>query len=138
MIVQDLAGFNSVENPGQEDTHIFECASGYFICKSPQQGDRYKYQQVLRKAHIEEIIYFSVVTDHKKRIILEELEGAYNLATTSHINSILDQNQGLPCDVLPMGAALAEAGFSDDEISLLESSKNEILALSQIVQQRDL
>lgn len=67
---------------------------------------------------------------------LKSVQEAYNLAENSHNNSILDYNQGLPCDILPMDAALSEIGFSDNEIILIEAADSTISALAQIVQGR--
>ena len=138
-LVGDLSGFNFIINPYQANTHIFECASGHFICSSPNKGDKYKYQHVIREATNKEVRYFAVAKNKEKALLLEKLEKAYNSASNSHKNSVIDLSQGLPCDVLPMDAALSEVGFSDPEIKLLESSSVGVGdALIQIIEQRTL
>jgi hypothetical protein len=93
-LVEDLSGFNFIENPFQENTHIFECLDGYYICESPEEGSRFKYQQVLRKASADETaLHKQVVPTPKSQILLalglgieiqlthqisdEELEGGF-------------------------------------------------------------
>jgi hypothetical protein len=52
--VEDLSGFNFIENPFRKETHIFESFQGHFICNSPKATERFKHQLVLRKATKEE------------------------------------------------------------------------------------
>ena len=57
VFVEDLSGFNFVKNIHQEGTHIFECASGFFVCNSPQEDDSFKHQKVLREATEQEAMH---------------------------------------------------------------------------------
>ena len=60
--VEDFSGFNFLPNPFRENTHIFTCLSGEFICESPENGERFKYSRVLRPASDEEVEhYMSIV-----------------------------------------------------------------------------
>ena len=50
LFVDDYSGFNFVKNIHQLNTHIFMCLEGVFICESPKEGEKFKYQKVLRRA----------------------------------------------------------------------------------------
>jgi hypothetical protein len=58
MLVQDLSGFNFLKNPYRKDTTIFTSWDGVFICESPGEGERYKYQPVIRQANEQETKYY--------------------------------------------------------------------------------
>ena len=57
--VEDFSGFNFLPNPFRENTHIFTCLSGEFICESPEEGDRFKYSRVVRPASDEEVAFYN-------------------------------------------------------------------------------
>ncbi len=57
-LVEDYGGFNFIKNPFQKGTHIFTCLSGKFVCVSPEEGDRFKNQKVLRPASSVEVAYY--------------------------------------------------------------------------------
>ena len=61
VFVEDFAGFNFLPNPFRENTHIFTCLSGEFICESPEEGDRFKHSRVLRPASDEEVDHYKSV-----------------------------------------------------------------------------
>ena len=57
-VVGDYSGFGFIPNPYQENTHIFNSYDGVFICSSPADGERHKYQKVLRMAEQKELNFY--------------------------------------------------------------------------------
>lgn len=77
--VEDFGGFNFLPNPFRENTHIFTCLSGEFICESPEEGDRFKHSRVVRPASKEEVAYYN--RNIVNTINLED-DGVDNVYTT--------------------------------------------------------
>jgi hypothetical protein len=55
--VDEISGFNFIVNPFAAGTHICESAMGIFVCVSPEDGERYKYQPC-RKANRKETAHY--------------------------------------------------------------------------------
>ena len=46
--VDEVSGFNFIVNPFEVNTHICESGLGIYVCISPKDGERYKYQPCRR------------------------------------------------------------------------------------------
>jgi hypothetical protein len=64
--VEDLAGFNFVANPFHAGTHIFWSFSGVFVCTTPSEGDRFKYQRARAATAKEEQHYLNLMNEELK------------------------------------------------------------------------
>jgi hypothetical protein len=56
--VDEISGFNFISNPFAANTHICESGAGIFVCLSPEDGERFKYQPA-RKASSKETKYYN-------------------------------------------------------------------------------
>jgi len=56
--VDEISGFNFIENPFAAGTHICESGAGIFVCISPSSGERFKYQPA-RKANTKETTHYN-------------------------------------------------------------------------------
>ena len=94
VFVEDFAGFNFLPNPFRENTHIFTCLSGEFICESPEEGDRFKHSRVLRPASDEEVKI--------RRIIISSIDdnGTYQTKECDHLHTLYNDQLGcMQCQV---------------------------------------
>lgn len=67
----------------------------------------------------------------------KQLEKAFNSALNSHRMSIIDKQQGLPYNKLPMKCALIEEGFSEKEATLVANCNTAKEAATTILKAGD-